>query len=340
MTDAHPDDITTPRRRLLTVCRYLFPLLLLGAILWTTDWAHLKECTRGADPVLLVAAFLLYQAAVVIQGWRWHDLLQSDQSRWPFWRVQRVNYISMFFDAFTPGKLGSDAFRVAAFRSTGRIHHLVVSLLALRLHAMAANIVLAALVGGVVLTIKHGWLKVALPEVIIIALLIWLIPRVYQLIRKGTLHVKYNSTGLRQRFAAQLSRAHDAVKSIFKTPRTLRNSTILVTIYMLFLVSTYHLTGLAFGMTLPFSSYLAVVPLLILASVIPVSIQGRGLTELIAIGLWQGKRASQEQILLTCLAVFAIVVVQGLIGGAFWALTPGRPRSEPATEPIQNPETS
>lgn len=340
MTDAHPDDIKAPRRRLLTVCRYLLPLLLLGAILWTTDWAHLKECTRRADPVLLIAAFLLYQAAVVIQGWRWHDLLQSDQSHWPFWRVQRVNYISMFFDAFTPGKLGSDAFRVAAFRSTGRIHHLVVSLLALRLHAMAANIVLAALVGGVVLTIKHGWLKVALPETIIIALMIWLIPRVYQLVRKGTLHVKYNSTGLRQRFAVQLSRAHDAVKSIFKTPRTLRNSTILVTIYMLVLVSTYHLAGLAFGMRLPFSSYLAVVPLLILASVIPISIQGRGLTELIAIGLWQGKRASQEQILLTCLAVFAIVVVQGLIGGAFWALTPGRPRTKPPAEPIQRPRTS
>ncbi len=337
MTDAPTPDTSRPAGRALTVLRYLVPILLLGAILWTTDWARLVECTRAANPWLLAGAFVLYQLAIFVQGLRWHDLLESDTTRWPFWRIQYVNYISMFFDGFTPGKLGSDTFRVAAFRSSGRIHYLVISLLALRLHAMAANIVLAAIVGGIVLSIKHGWLKVAVPELVAILLLAWLIPKAYQAIRKGTLHVKYKTTGLKQSIAVQISRAHDAVKAIYSNPRTLRRSSILVTLYMLIIVSVYYLTGLAFKMTLPFQNYLAVVPLLILASVIPISVQGRGLTEIVAIGCWQGLRASQEQILLTCLAVFAIMMIQGLVGGAVWAFSPKTPAPAEAAVPHPPP---
>ncbi|MBX3395778.1 MAG: flippase-like domain-containing protein [Phycisphaerae bacterium] len=321
------------RRLAMRIVRTIVPILLLGAVLWTTNWPHLLKCTRAADPRLLVAAFSVYLAAVLVQGWRWHVLARSDGGHWPLWRMQRVNFVSMFFDSFTPGKLGSDAYRLATFRHTGRMHHLVVSLLALRLHGMAMSFVVAAVVGTIVLSFKHGWTRVALPAAVATALLIPVLMKSYSSIRKGTLHLKYNKRGLIQYAAAQLSKAHDAIKAMFSDPRTLHESNILALIYTLLLVTTYWLTGLAFGMTLPFQNYLAVVPLLILASVLPITIQGRGLTEVIAIGVWQGRRASQEQILLTCLSVFAIMVLQGLIGGVIWVVT--RTRSGTDGQPEQ-----
>lgn len=308
-------------RPTMRIVRTIVPILLLGAVLWTTDWPHLRECTRTADPGLLASAFAVYLAAVLVQGWRWHVLARSDGGDWPRWRMQRVNFVSMFFDSFTPGKLGSDAYRLATFRHTGRIHHLVVSLLALRLHGMAVSFVVAAVVGTIVLSIKHGWSRVALPAAVAATLLVPILMKSYSSIRKGTLHLKYNKRGLIQSVAVQISKAHDAIKAMFSNRRTLHESNLLALLYTLLLVTTYWLTGLAFGMKLPFQNYLAVVPLLILASVLPITIQGRGLTEVVAISLWQGRRASQEQILLTCLSVFAIMVLQGLIGGMIWVFS-------------------
>lgn len=309
----------TPRV-LWKVVRTIIPISLLTFVFLTTDWSALVQTAGRAHSTPLIGAFMLYQVAILIQGSRWHVLISADGGNWPWKRVQWTNYTSTFFDGFTPGKLGSDAFRVACFRDTGKIHHLVISLLTLRLHGMAASFFMAAIVGTIVLSIKHGWLKVALPSALAAIAFAVLLGISYRFVRKGTLHVKYNNTGIKQKIAVQVSRAHDAVKAIFADSRTLHRSNVLVLIYTVLLVSTYWLTGLAFGMTLPFQNYLAVVPLLVLASVMPITIQGRGLTEVIAIGCWQGQRASQEQILLTCLTVFAIMILQGLIGGVLWVM--------------------
>ncbi len=310
-----------PRSRLRRSLATGLPLALLGFILWYTDWADMLDHARRADPTLLCGAFLLYQLVVLIQGWRWQIVAASDGEHWPVGRMQFVNYVSMFFDSFTPGKLGSDAYRLAAMRRPGKVHHLVMSLLALRLHGMAANFVVAGVVGTIVLTIKHGWLKAAVPGAAIALALLLAIRPAYNAARRGTLHVKRTRSGFAQALALQLQKAHDAIKSMFADRRTRRASNVLVLAYTLAFVAVYWLVGRAFGMTLPFANYLAVVPLLVLASVIPISIQGRGLTEALAIGLWQGARASQEQILLTCLTVFAVMIVQGLIGGAIWVAT-------------------
>lgn len=321
-----PETNNRPPHSAWKFVRGLVPILLLTAVLWTTDWNDMVSQARSADPLLLAGAVVLYQLAVLVQGWRWHVLAASDNSHWPRGRMQLINYISTFFDGFTPGKLGSDAFRLASFRNTGRIHHLVMSLLALRLHGMAASFVVAAVAGGVVLSIKHGWLKTGLPWLGGLVLLMIVSAKFYQVIRKGTVAVKYGRKGLLQSAAVQLSRAHDAVVSMFTSRRTLHRSNALVLLYTLLIVATYYCTGLAFKMTLPFQNYLAVVPLLVLASVAPITIQGRGLVEVIALGCWQGARASQEQILLTCFTVFAIMIVQGLMGGAVWVVSRSRIR--------------
>jgi glycosyltransferase 2 family protein len=322
-----PNEITPTllSRPLMRVIRTLVPLMLLGAILWTTNWMDIVDHTRGANPYLLAAAFAIYQVAVLVQGWRWYVLVSSDGSNWPLGRMQLVNYSSMFFDSFTPGKLGSDAYRVASLRERGRTPYLIISLLALRLHGMAASFVMAAVVGTIVLSIKHGWLKVAVPSAFAAIVVTIVITKSYAIARKGTVHLKYNGTGFLKSLAAQLSRAHDAVKEIFSNKKTLHNSNMLALVYTLLLVSTYWLTGLAFGMTLPYQNYMAVVPLLVLASVMPITIQGRGLIEVIAISCWQGLRASQEQVVLTCITVFAIMIIQGLLGGIVWVLTRGMP---------------
>lgn len=322
-----PADTRPPRSRLRLALTTGLPLALLGFILWYTDWADMFDHARRADPLLLFSAFMLYQLVVLIQGWRWQIVAASDGEHWPIGRMQFVNYVSMFFDSFTPGKLGSDAYRLAAMRRPGKVHHLVMSLLALRLHGMAANFVVSGVVGTIVLTVKHGWLKAAVPGAVIALVLFLAVRPAYNAARRGTLHIKRTRAGFAQALALQIQKAHDAIRSMFADRRTRRASNALVLIYTMAIVAVYWLVGRAFGMTLPFANYLAVVPLLVLASVIPISIQGRGLTEALAIGLWQGARASQEQILLTCLTVFAVMIVQGLIGGAIWVATRHRAAS-------------
>ncbi|HWL92751.1 MAG TPA: lysylphosphatidylglycerol synthase transmembrane domain-containing protein [Phycisphaerae bacterium] len=309
--------------------RAVLPIVLLGIVLFYTDWQNMLAHAREANQPLLWSAFILYQLVVLLQGWRWQIVARSDGGDWPLWRMQYINYISMFFDSFTPGKLGSDAYRMAAMHRNGRVHHLLMSLLALRMHGMAASIVLAGVTGAIVLSFKHGWEKVGLPAALFAIMLIFVGPRLYRALRVRNLQVRYSKNRWAQAFAWQVKKTHDAIVEMFAQRQTRRWSNWLVLIYLLGMVTVYWLVGQAFGMTLPYSSYLAGVPVLILASVLPISIQGRGLTEVIAIGLWQGRRASQEQILLACLTVFAIMVLQGLIGGLIWAAGRGKEIAAP-----------
>ncbi|MBK8270397.1 MAG: flippase-like domain-containing protein [Planctomycetes bacterium] len=188
----------TPRV-LWKVVRTIIPISLLTFVFLTTDWSALVQTAGRAHSTPLIGAFMLYQVAILIQGSRWHVLISADGGNWPWKRVQWTNYTSTFFDGFTPGKLGSDAFRVACFRDTGKIHHLVISLLTLRLHGMAASFFMAAIVGTIVLSIKHGWLKVALPSALAAIAFAVLLGISYRFVRKGTLHVKYNNTGIKQK---------------------------------------------------------------------------------------------------------------------------------------------
>ncbi len=299
------------------IARVLIPAFILAVVFWATDWRELTNLISGADLRLLIGAFVIFNIAMFLQGWRWHVLLASNRERWPFWRLQVVHFTAMFFDIIAPGKLGSDAYRIAALRRPGRMHHMVISLVGLRLHGLSAGILCALTAATVLLWTRHGPLASLVPAVLVPAALLLIVLLLHRIGAAGTKRLS-KSGGASIAVADHLARAGKAFRNIISQRRTLAFSCILVLIYMLTIISVYATAGRAFDIQLRFWSYLAVVPMLLVAAAVPISIHGRGITEVIAILMWEGPRASKEQILLTCLAVGALFLAQGMLGGIVW----------------------
>ena len=309
------------RKHLLTLIRIFVPAVLLSIVLWMQDWGELRGLIVRADYGLLLWAFVLYLIAVFLQGWRWHVLLSSDGDPWPFVRLQRVHFIALFFDLFTPGKIGSDAYRVTAMRRAGKNAHTISSIVALRIHGFAVAVLFAAVAGSVVLGAKHGWVFVIVTIAALVLLGAGLMIAIH---RFGAVGASYllSQSGIRQRIGYHLNRAIEAFNAILSHRRVMLISSVLAVFFMLAIVCVYAAAGHAFHMNLRFVSYLSAVPIFLVASVIPITIQGRGLTEVLAIALWaEGPSgATAEQVVLTCLAVYAVQLGQGLIGGLVWGV--------------------
>ncbi len=328
MAEARDDSGT--RRPLWMLVRAAVLVAALAFVLGSADWQELGSLASGANVTLLLAAFGLFNVAMFIQGWRWHVLLDSDRGGWPFWRVQAIHFAAFFFDIFAPGKLGSDTYRIAALRRPGRMHHMVISIVGLRLHGLSAGICCAVVAGAILVGTKHGPLAALALGIGVPAALVLAVLGAYRSGAAGTRRLS-STEGAWKTVASHLNRADDAMRNIVSQRRTLVVSCTLVAVYMLTIISVYAVAGRAFDMQLRFWSYLAVVPMLLVAAAVPITIHGRGITEAIAILMWQGPLASREQILLTCLAVGVLLVLQGLVGGLVWVAI-RRTERKPKTE--------
>ncbi len=294
--------------------RVAFPIALLYLVLRTIDWQSMADRLRSADGLLLGVAFALFVASVVIQGHRWHILLESAGEAWPRARVQLVHFAAMLFDLFLPGKLGSDAYRVAMLRRPGRLRHMIVTLVALRLHGMAACLVVAIVACSLILGAKHGSGRAAIGGIAVSSLAAGGVVLADRLMLRSAGLLR-GGTGIWHFIGRHYDEARAAFVSMLRDRWTMARSSLWVVFYLAAIICCYWAAGRAFGMKLPLSSFIAVTPILLLMAAMPITIQGRGLTELIAIFAWEGARASREQIVLTCFAVYAMVVLQGLLGG-------------------------
>jgi hypothetical protein len=96
-------------------------ILLTAAVLWRTDLGAVVDALRGPNPLPLLAATVLVILDRALNGWRWVALLRAvDPSlRPPLHRALRVFFVSTFLGTFLPGSVGGDAVRAVGTARLG-----------------------------------------------------------------------------------------------------------------------------------------------------------------------------------------------------------------------------
>lgn len=319
----------------LHVLRFAVPILLLGIAFWFVNITDLVRTLRLARLPWILLAFVLQVVAVLLQGTRWHSLLSTDGGTWPFWRVQVINGVSYFFDTFTPGRLGSDVYRVGASRGLARVEHLVGTLIVMRAQGLFISIGIAA----IALALSRSTSPVVLAVLALLATMTLFRPGM-RLVSKvvevwsRTVAGYFPSSAL-TRLSSGLA---DTLRQIQRSPRSMAVSAMLAVAFVGDAILIYALVGHGFRMELRLLDYARVVPILLVVTVLPISVHGRGVTETLGILLWQGPHATAEQILLTCFAVYGLALIQALLGGALWAVRPIRRKASLPTEPTASPQ--
>lgn len=306
------------KQLLWRLIRIVIPVALLFWVFRGVDWSIFKSVWSKADRRWLFAGFGLYLGAVFLQGTRLHALLGSDGMRRNFLYLQLINSLAMFFDTFTPGKLGSDGYRVMVLRSRGGASHIISALIAMRLQGLLTSIACAA---AAVVLLMGGTGPIAgfiLAIALLAALVVLLAPKVHRLLKALAEHLQ-QGRGVGHTISSRLGDITYALGNMKNRPGLLLLTFFLSATFILVNACIYANVGAAFHLELTFTDYLSVVPVLLVASALPITIHGRGLTEFLAISLWMGESVSREQILMLCLAVYTIALVHSLLNGLLWA---------------------
>ncbi|MBF0624342.1 MAG: flippase-like domain-containing protein [Magnetococcales bacterium] len=311
-------------------------VLLLGAIFATVNWPRLWATLRQADAGLLGTAFLCQWGAMLLQGWRWGVLLGGDGRPRALAWVQLLHLKATFFDVFTPGRVGSDLYRLAVFPAAER-HHVAASLLAMRIQGLAANLMvlgMGALLAGGEGRVGHPLVVLtALAGLVGLGLLLWLARRLGE---RGVARLARSDGGRAARLASHGRRLLAALAELADHPRVLLVSWFIALLFVVWSCWVFRLVGEAMGLHLPLAAWLVGVSAIMVAIVLPITVHGRGLSEAAALFFWSGSGATTEQILLVSLGIYAIHLLQSLLAGLLVLPTGAPNRHRESESPAEN----
>jgi uncharacterized protein (TIRG00374 family) len=81
-------------------------LFLLFRVVLNIDFGATIELIRGADPALLLAAFVVYYLTFPMRGGRWWYVLGKVGTHIRFWVATEILFLSWFVNCLVPAKLG------------------------------------------------------------------------------------------------------------------------------------------------------------------------------------------------------------------------------------------
>ncbi len=297
--------------------RLLASLALLGALaLWLDTSAIIAEI-RGLSLYWVLLALILTLPQVVISAWRWRLTARLLDIRLPWRAALGDYYLATFLNQVLPGGVMGDATR--AWRHARASGQRAAALRAVIIERTSGQLVLAAMACAALLSpiwqeplsaFSREFLRDA--GVLLAGLFLLLI---FGLLFKRILRQPLSLfKRVFARFFTGLGRdLHRTLLSQQAWPRQLLGSTLVVCSY----VAVFVCAARAIGSDLPVTTLLALVPPVLLAMAIPLSVAGWGLRESAAALVWAGAGLSPTQGVAISVAYGLLVLISSLPGALF-----------------------
>lgn len=273
--------------RLSLILRIIASAALLGMLAGRLDWASLGRHISALDLRWLAPAVLLSPLCVILLAVRWNLFLRARGLRPPFGSLLRLLWTGQFLNTFLPGAVGGDIYKAVV---VGRLlpHSIweAGSTVVLdRFCALVALVLLAAVGFG-----WHGaWLHKVAGDTV--SLPSWLGPvllfGICAVVAAG-LWLR----GIEQSRVSWARRVGEVIRAVaggMRDWRTFGGALILSLVIHLTNFGIFFVLGRALGLELAFGQVLLVMPAVLLAAMLPISINGHGVRELILVSYfsWQ-----------------------------------------------------
>ncbi|RJS92531.1 lysylphosphatidylglycerol synthase transmembrane domain-containing protein [Salinisphaera sp. Q1T1-3] len=286
---------------------------LLGLVaIGVGDQAVAARLDRVRWPMIAVAV-LLVQAQIVLSGLRWRMTAQALGQALSRHRAVAEYYVASLLNQVLPGGVSGDVLRAARNRPAGdnrvgwtvAVHAVVIE----RLAGQAA-LVLVAAVGLLIWLLTHGHeIDGAVP----------LVAGAVSVLAAAGLLVAAAARWAPARLARLAGIFAGAVRAAWLGPGLfLRQAGLSLAIVAGYL-GVFALAGAAVGAPLSFPAAIALVPLVLLTMLVPVSIAGWGVRETAAAALWPLAGASAADGVATSI-VYGLVSLVGALPGAMLLL--------------------
>lgn len=306
------------RNVLITLVKSVVSAALIYFIITRIDLAqfivNLREFPIWALPILAVA----FCATVLIGGWRWSVFIKPF-GKMSYWQLVALYYIGYFFNNFLPSGVGGDVVR--GYIAGKKLNNLAASYSA----------VFAERISGILATVFIS--LIALPfvqfhkQVVIPTLLLniglWAIVLLFIVLPSERI-VKRLFAWLPWKLGEKIAHFAEVLRSYRSQKKALTAGFIVSILYQGSIILVVALTGYFVGAKLPVQFYLAIVPLVWVISLIPISFNAIGVREASFAYFFGIFGAQKSTGFLVSIIVFGISVAAGIVGGiifAFWNST-------------------
>jgi uncharacterized protein (TIRG00374 family) len=293
---------------------------LIAYLVRSVDLGEVWLVVKAADWTVLSFAFCMFYVGYAITAARWQTLLRALGNTSDYWFLFRSFMVAVFFNNFLPSTIGGDAMRMYDSWRSGSTRSQAVAAVAMdRFMGLTALLVFAvfALIfgnysdfydSGVVLIVT----VMAFVAVMLLFLVMFL-PRSFA----GRLE------GLASMLPAQLTKVSDAIIRSLRAFRNQRPGLVLA-LFLSFLLQAnvvlYHwIVANALGLSVSLMAFFLIVPIAIVVMMIPVSINGIGVREGLFVLLLSMHGVPQAEGLAYAWVIYALLLLQGLIGGVVFA---------------------
>ena len=287
---------------------------LLAYLGWRVDLASVAGIVSGASWGWIAAAFALYCALQGLCAWRWLLLARVLNLAGSWSTFVRYYYVGMFFNLFLPTGVGGDVYRCYYIaRSSSDWTRAIVSVLADRGVGFGTMCVIAA-----VATFAFGavdlpaWLEWALGAGVagVLVLLAAVVAA------RGPL--------------SSLRTAMPLIVEFFRRPGVLAFVAGLSFLLQSLVIVVNVLNAEALRLNVPVVFYFILIPLIAVATMIPVSLNGLGVREGAFVFFLAQVGVPEAQALALALLWLAVTAAAGLVGGLVWLVTPVPPKPNAA----------
>jgi uncharacterized membrane protein YbhN (UPF0104 family) len=304
---------------LLTLLKLWFAGGILFWLFHKVNAPHVWLCMREAHLTPILIGILLAEITVLIAAWRWKQLLSVFQIKGQFRTLLCIAQMGQFFMLFLPGPTGDDLTRMLYISrlAKGRAVEACTSVAIDRLIGLGSILILAVICipyqwNLLSSTSTTHWMAVGIMTfgalTVATGVFFFLAGHPTRLWFQHQLRA-FPARGLRDEIARIWGLLCDSKPAVARVITAAVGTQILV-------CTMFYLAGMAVSLHIPMLIWMGVVPIIIAASSVPITIAGIGVREyLLVLFLGVLVNVDQEKALAASLIVFAMILSVSLLGG-------------------------
>lgn len=317
-------------RTLRAAGRLLKPLVTLGLYIFIfTYWVDvtaLLNRLRATRLEYVLFGVLLYSVGQMISAYKWYLLLKPIHLVTSYGRAVAFYFVGMFFNIFLPTIVGGDAVKaILLSHETGSTGRATLSVFMERNVGLFALLTIATVAAWYAPPVQLFGLSLPVLVMLLVAAyvaanLVLVSPRAYAAVDAIVAITRLGAMGPR-------------VASLYEELVPYRNHVRLlaITIGLSFLfqaivIGVVFLNALALGQSFSISALAVFVPLISLAGMVPVTVNGLGIREALYVLLFGQLGASRDLSVSLALLYLAVTFMASLPGGVVYALLRGHRR--------------
>lgn len=305
------------------VGRSAVSLLLLAIALWLCGWRSILDRVAELPLNFIVIAWIYYALCQWLSAVRWKLLLRAKGADTPIGRLFILYMVGMFANSFLPTGLGGDAIKIYNLHRWGR--DTAVSAASVLLERFAGMLALAALgaVAAIWLLIQGQSMIVALICLMFSAGL-WTAggfvfsPHMMRLLRWMM------GTPERHTLRGRIMTVVETVQSYRNAPAAILQAFAISLVLQAAIAIYYSATGLALGEWINPIYFLLFFPPVTFLTLLPISLGGLGLRELVLLYLFASIGIQKDSVLTISLTAHVLNLALGLIAGSLSLLANSR----------------